>query len=216
MAKRDKISMSVIRRLPRYYRFLGLLEASGVVRISSKELAARMGVNASQIRQDFNCFGEFGQQGYGYIVSQLRQTTGEILGLNNAYKAVVIGAGNLGRAIVSHISFERHGFYLAGVFDSAPSKIGTYIHGIQVLDAATLETFCLREKPVIAALCVPTEAAGNLTETLHRCGVVNFWNFTHYDIAMQYGDVTVENVHLNDSLMTLCYRISHPEKDAGK
>ena len=204
--------MSVIRRLPRYYRFLGLLESRGIVRISSKDLADRMGVNASQIRQDFNCFGEFGQQGYGYMVSQLRETTGEILGLNNAYKAIVIGAGNLGQAIISHISFERHGFFLAGVFDNSPEKIGTLIHGVPILDAAKLEEFCRREKPVMAALCVPLSAAGGLTETLYRCGVTNFWNFTHQDIAMEYSDVIVENVHLNDSLMTLCYRISNPEK----
>ena len=215
MAKREKISMSVIRRLPRYYRFLGLLESHGIVRISSKDLAARMGVNASQIRQDFNCFGEFGQQGYGYMVSRLRETTGEILGLHNAYKAVVVGAGNLGRAITSHISFERHGFFLAGIFDNSPQKIGTFIHDIPVFDVAELEAFCKREKPVMAAICVPLSAAGRIADTLYSCGVRSFWNFTHYDIAMEYSDAIVENVHLNDSLMTLCYRISNPEQKAS-
>ena len=209
MAKRDKISISVIRRLPRYYRFLELLASHGVIRISSKDLADKMSVNASQIRQDFNCFGEFGQQGYGYVVNQLRQVTGEILGVNNGYKMIVIGAGNLGHAIVSHFSFEKFGFRLIGVFDNAFSKIGTCINGLEVMDTARLEEFCRREQPVMAALCIPGNAASSLVKTLYELNVKSFWNFTHHDIAMDYQDVIVENVHLNDSLMTLCYRITH-------
>ena len=171
-----------------------------------------MGVNASQIRQDFNCFGEFGQQGYGYMITPLRQTTAEIIGLNNAYKAILIGAGNLGQAIVSHVSFERYGFSLAGICDNSPDKIGNQMHGLTIQNIAGIEEFCRREQPVMAVLCVPQSAARSLASTLYRCGIRNYWNFTFYDVALEYPGTTVENVHLNDSLMTLCYRISHPEK----
>lgn len=209
MPKRDNISMSVIRRLPRYYRFLRHLRGKGVVRISSTELSAKLGLTASQIRQDLNCFGGFGQQGYGYIVDQLCDEIANILGLSNGYKAILIGAGNLGQAIASHMSFESEGFRLAGIFDSSPQKIGTSINGTVIKDVAGLEEFCKQEKPMMAVFCVPREAVGMLAEKLYSLGVRNFWNFSHYDIAMKYPDALVENVHLNDSLMTLCYRISN-------
>ena len=210
MPKRENISMSVIRRLPRYYRYLKHLKCKNVTRISSTELSAKLGLTASQIRQDLNCFGGFGQQGYGYIVDQLCDEIGNILGLSNGYKAIMIGAGNLGSAIVSHMSFEDEGFTLEGIFDSSPTKIGATMNNLIVRDVAELQDFCAKEHPIMAMLCIPREGVGAVTETLYGLGVRSFWNFSHYDISMKYEDVVVENVHLNDSLMTLCYRISNP------
>lgn len=213
MPKRKNISMSVIRRLPRYYRFLSQLKDRGVTRISSKELSAKMGFTASQIRQDLNCFGGFGQQGYGYIVEQLQTEIGNILGLSNGYKAILIGAGNLGHAIAAHMSFEIQGFSLVGIFDSSPKKVGTTIHNVPVNNVDNLEEFCREQNPMMAILCVPRGSVGELVTRLYALGVKNFWNFSHYDIAMEYHDAIVENVHLSDSLMTLCYRISDRDDD---
>ena len=210
MPRRENISMSVIRRLPRYYRFLTHLKDKGVTRISSTELSVKLGLTASQIRQDLNCFGGFGQQGYGYIVDQLCDEIGNILGLSSRYKTILIGAGNLGRAIASHMQFEDEGFDLIGIFDSSPSKTGTRINRHIVIDTTELENFCEKEKPVMAILCIPREGVQSIIERLYGMGVRNFWNFSHYDISMRYEDTVVENVHLNDSLMTLCYRISNP------
>lgn len=200
--------MSVIRRLPRYYRFLFHLKEKGVTRISSTELSQKLGLTASQIRQDLNCFGGFGQQGYGYIVSQLCDEIGKILGLSSRYKTILLGAGNLGRAIANHMSFEADGFQLIGIFDNSADKIGAEIGGLAVRDVAELESFCIENKPSMAVFCVPRSAVEELGEVLYGLGVKNFWNFSHYDISLQYPDTIVENVHLNDSLMTLCYRIS--------
>ena len=203
------ISKAVIRRLPRYYRYLGELLEDGVERISSNELSSKMRVTASQIRQDLNNFGGFGQQGYGYMVDQLCTEIGNILGLSHAYKAVLIGAGNLGQAIASHLSFETEGFTLVGIFDNADAKIGRTINGLTVRNIDTLERFCNLEKPTMAVLCVPRSAVESLSDRLYALGIRCFWNFSHYDINMKYGDAIVENVHLNDSLMTLCYRITN-------
>lgn len=200
--------MSVIRRLPRYYRFLNHLKKTGINRISSKELSEKMGFTASQIRQDLNCFGGFGQQGYGYIVEQLCDEIGNILGISNGYRCILIGAGNLGQAIASHLSFEAQGFRLIGIFDSDPHKIGTSLSGQMIRDVRTLDDFCKEMQPVMAVLCTPRAAVEHLSDQLYAMGIRNFWNFSHYDIAMKYPDAIVENVHLNDSLMTLCYRIS--------
>ena len=200
--------MSVIRRLPRYYRFLNHLKSKGINRISSKELSEKMGFTASQIRQDLNCFGGFGQQGYGYIVEQLCDEIGNILGVSNGYKCILIGAGNLGQAIASHLSFETQGFSMVGIFDSDPDKIGTTLNNLVIRDIRMLEPFCQEVHPVMAVLCIPRSAVERLTDQLYAMGIKNFWNFSHYDIAMKYQDAIVENVHLNDSLMTLCYRIS--------
>lgn len=211
--------MSVIRRLPRYYRFLTHLKKMGMTRISSKELSEKMGLTASQIRQDLNCFGGFGQQGYGYIVDQLQKEIGSILGLCHCYKAILIGAGNMGQALAMHMAFTTQGFQLAGIFDNSPEKIGTEINGVPVTDMRQLEEFCTKEKPAMAILCIPREAAEKLSDQLYHMGIKNFWNFSHYDIAMKYPDTVVENVHLNDSLMTLCYRISdfrHAEAAAAE
>lgn len=215
MQKRENISMSVIRRLPRYYRFLYHLKESGVTRISSTELSEKLGLTASQIRQDLNCFGGFGQQGYGYIVTQLCDEIGKIIGLSEGYKTILLGAGNLGQAIANHMSFTSEGFRLIGIFDSSPEKIGNSLAGLQVLDVEKLEDFCKKERPVMATFCVPRNAAEMLAKQLYGLGIHTFWNFSHYDISLQYPDALVENVHLNDSLMTLCYKISNPIPENG-
>lgn len=216
MAKEKKsVSMSVIKRLPRYYRFLGELKKNNITRISSKELSQRMGLTASQIRQDLNCFGGFGQQGYGYNVEQLQNEIGTILGVQNGFKTILFGCGNLGRAIASHMTFEDRGFELVGLFDSNADKMKDIrIKGLSVYPVEDLEAYCKEVEPKVAVLCVPTEAAPAIVERLVNLGITNFWNFSHYDIASNYPGVTVENVHLNDSLMTLSYQIMNREEQA--
>ncbi len=216
MAKEKKsVSMSVIKRLPRYYRFLGELKKNNITRISSKELSQRMGFTASQIRQDLNCFGGFGQQGYGYNVEQLRNEIGTILGVQNGFKTILFGCGNLGRAIASHMTFEDRGFELVGLFDSNADKMQDLrIKGLSVYPVEDLEVYCKEVEPKVAVLCVPTEAAPAIVDRLVNLGITNFWNFSHYDIASNYHGVTVENVHLNDSLMTLSYQIMNNEENA--
>lgn len=202
-----QVSVPVIKRLPRYHRYLEELKNLGVVRISSKELSARMGLTASQIRQDLNCFGGFGQQGYGYNIEQLYNEIGAILGLNNKYKAIMIGAGNLGHAIATHIHFDNRGFDLVGIFDNNPAVIGTKVGGKIVLSSDDLEEFCLKEKPMVAILCIPAEYAAENADKLVSLGIKAFWNFTQYDLVHRYKNIAVENVHLGDSLMTLCYQV---------
>ena len=216
MAKEKKsVSMSVIKRLPRYYRFLGELKKNNITRISSKELSQRMGFTASQIRQDLNCFGGFGQQGYGYNVEQLQNEIGAILGVNNGFKTILFGCGNLGRAIASHMTFEDRGFELVGLFDSNADKMQDLrIKGLSVYPVEDLEVYCKEVEPKVAVLCVPTEAAPAIVDRLVNLGITNFWNFSHYDIVSNYHGVTVENVHLNDSLMTLSYQIMNNEENA--
>lgn len=209
---KSSISNSVIRRLPRYYRFLGELENSGYVRISSRELSEKMGLTASQIRQDFNCFGGFGLQGYGYNVSGLRTEIGKILGLDKLTPMILLGAGNLGRAIAAHIDFRSKGFELIGVFDTDSGKIGEEIGGITVQDAAGIEEFCAEKKPVAAIICIPVAAAEKTAEKLIGCGIKAFWNFTHFDLRVAHEGIAVENVHLGDSLTTLSYRIKSGKK----
>ncbi len=202
-----QVSIPVIKRLPRYHRYLEELKNLGVVRISSKELSSRMGLTASQIRQDLNCFGGFGQQGYGYNIEQLYNEIGAILGLNNKSKAIMIGAGNLGHAIATHIHFDNRGFDLVGIFDNNPSVIGTKVGGKIVMSSDNLEDFCLKEKPIVAILCIPAEYAAENADKLVSLGIKGFWNFTQYDLVHRYENVAVENVHLSDSLMTLCYQV---------
>ncbi len=207
------VSMPVIRRLPRYYRFLYDLMQSGVNRISSRELSQRMGLTASQIRQDLNCFGEFGQQGYGYIVEELYDEIGHILGIDDPVVAVMVGVGNMGKAIANHMDFTRRGFRLAGLFDDADALVGTELHGMTILPTDALEEFCREHQPKMAVLCIPKEAAKQVVDRLVNCGVKAFWNFSHYDIAYDHPDVVVENVHLGDSLMTLSYRIHEDDEE---
>lgn len=208
MAKHENVSLSVIRRLPRYYRFLGDLLKNGVHRISSRELSQKMGVTASQIRQDLNCFGGFGQQGYGYNVEALHKEIGSILGIDRGLDIILLGAGNLGRAIASHMSFDTRGFNLIGIFDVSPGIIGQTIRGIRVSHADTLPDFCRQRHPKVAMLCIPKNSAQEIADNLVELGIRGFWNFSHYDLALDYDNIVVENVHLGDSLMTLCYRVN--------
>ena len=208
MKNNNQVSIPVIKRLPRYHRYLEELKDMGIVRISSKELSQRMGLTASQIRQDLNCFGGFGQQGYGYNIEQLYNEIGLILGIDKKSKAIMIGAGNLGHAIATHLHFENRGFDLIGIFDNNPAVVGTKVGGRTVMDSATLDEFCEKEKPVVAILCIPAEYAAENADKLVQLGIKGFWNFTQCDLVSRYENVAVENVHLGDSLMTLCYQIN--------
>lgn len=204
---KKEISKAVINRLPRYYRYLGDLLEKDVVRISSKELSEKMRVTASQIRQDLNNFGGFGQQGYGYNVEYLHSEIGKILGLDTKYHVVIIGAGNLGQALANYTDFERRGFYVKGIFDVSPALIGTEIRGITVRPNEELEDFVKDNKVDIAAITVPKTKAPAVANDLVKWGVKGIWNFAPTDLNLPK-DVTVENVHLADSLMKLSYRLS--------
>ena len=201
-----KISSAVIRRLPRYYRYLGELIESGVQRISSKELSARMKVTASQIRQDLNNFGGFGQQGYGYNVQYLYEEIGKILGIDRNHNMVIIGAGNLGKAIVNYSDFEKRGFVIKGIFDNNPKIKGTKIRGIEVRMMNELTDFIKNNE--IVALTIPKEAARQIAKVVVDAGVKAIWNFAHTDLNLP-DDVIVENVHLSESLMRLSYTIAN-------
>lgn len=171
MQKKPYISMPVIRRLPRYYRFLRHLDKRGVTRISSKELSEKMGFTASQVRQDFNCFGGYGQQGYGYGVHQLCEEIGSILGVDRAHKCILIGAGNLGKAIATHISYNFAGFDLIGIFDNSEQVVGQQIADLRVLPAAGIRRFCSENAPLMAILCVPDSAVKSVVELLYDIGI---------------------------------------------
>lgn len=207
MAKNGSVSNSVIKRLPRYYRFLGELKKQGVERISSRELSLRMKLTASQIRQDLNCFGGFGQQGYGYHVDELREEIGKILGVDKCFKTIIVGAGNLGRAI-AHINFSARGCELIGLFDNDRSLEGKEFGGVKVRHTDDIKSFCDENKPTVAVLCIPKSATQEIADTLVRLGIKAFWNFSHYDLSISYDDIIVENVHLGDSLMTLVYGLN--------
>ncbi len=203
------ISESVIKRLPRYYRFLGELKAQGVDRISSKELSNRMGLTASQIRQDLNCFGGFGQQGYGYNVQLLHGEISSILGLDIAKTAILIGMGNMGKAVTMHMNFDNKGFRVIGLFDAKPSLVGQVVRNLPIRNAEDLDEFCRENRPEVAILCIPKEAAKDISKQLINLGVKVFWNFSHYDLKLENQDVIVENVHLSESLMRLSYRMKN-------
>lgn len=213
MAKNDNISMSVIRRLPRYYRFLAELDSQNIERISSNKLADIMHVTASQVRQDLNCFGGFGQQGYGYGVKQLKDEIKNILGLNQNHHAILVGAGNLGRAVAAHMNFNKLGFELVGIFDKDEKIVGNKINGLMIRKDADIEDFVNEEKIDTAFLCMPRVGIEDIVDRLHQLGIKSYWNFSHYDIANVYDDTIVENVHLSDSLMTLCYRMNEKSKN---
>lgn len=210
MKRNEKVSTAVIRRLPRYYRHLLELQNSGVVRISSNALGKIMGLTASQIRQDLFCFGEFGQQGYGYKVENLKEEIGEILGINRGHTLVVMGTGNLGRAIIENFRFSGNGFQLLAAFDVRESVVGTTIAGVPVYHADQLEAF-LKDHPVsVGMLTVPISAAQEMGDRLAAAGVRGIWNFTNYEITAPR-EVAVESVHFSDSLLTLSYLISQRE-----
>ena len=206
------ISIQVIKRLPRYYRFLTELEANGTDKISSTKLASVMSLTASQIRQDLNCFGGFGQQGYGYSVKNLRAEIGRILGLENVRGTILLGAGNLGRAIATHLNFEQMGFKLTAIFEKDPKLVGAMLRGIRVMPDDEIDGYISENHVDTAILALPKDAVEKLINKLYSLGIRNYWNFSHYDIARRYSDVVVENVHLSDSLMTLCYRINDKEQ----
>ena len=209
MSKSINISNSVIRRLPRYYRFLGELEDQQLSKISSRELSERMHLTASQIRQDLNCFGGFGQQGYGYNVSELRKEIGRILGVDKHRKTILIGAGNLGTALAVHINFEKSGCSLIGIFDSNKKIVGNPLGKLTITDIDDLEKFCRENKPEVAVLCIPKSVTKEIVDRLAELGVRSFWNFSHYDINVEHKNIIVENVHLGDSLLTLSYGVNN-------
>ena len=209
MSKSINISNSVIRRLPRYYRFLGELEDQQISKISSRELSERMHLTASQIRQDLNCFGGFGQQGYGYNVSELRKEIGRILGVDKHRKTILIGAGNLGTALAVHINFEKSGCSLIGIFDSNKKIVGNPLGKLTITDIDDLEKFCRENKPEVAVLCIPKSVTKEIVDRLTELGVRSFWNFSHYDINVENIKIIVENVHLGDSLLTLSYGVNN-------
>ena len=199
--------MVVIKRLPRYYRYLGELLSQGINRISSAALSERMGVTASQIRQDFNCFGGFGQQGYGYNIPNLHAEIGKILGLSREFSIIIVGAGNMGRALINYASLEKRGFKIVGIFDTDPQKIGTSIKNLPVQDVSSLEAFCTQNHVDIAALTLPKNRVSAMAKALVTFGIKGLWNFSYTDIDVP-SDVSIENVHLIDSLMTLSYKIT--------
>ena len=203
------ISDSVIKRLPRYYRFLGELKSAGMTRISSRELSERMGLTASQIRQDLNCFGGFGQQGYGYNIDILQSEIARILGLDKPKSTILIGMGNLGRAVTTHINFESKGFRIIGLFDAKESLVGQVVKNLPIRSTSTLDEFCRENRPEVAILCIPKNAAAEISEQLVSLGIKGFWNFSHYDLSLNHKDIQVENVHFSDSLMTLSYRLNN-------
>lgn len=206
-----KISNAVIKRLPRYYRYLGELLENDVVRISSKELSERMGVTASQIRQDLNNFGGFGQQGYGYNVDYLYNEIAKILGLENHYSAIVIGAGNLGQALANYTDFEKRGFLIKGLFDVNPRLVGISVRGIEVMDMDMVADFVKEKNVDIAILTVPKMKAPQIANELVASGIKGIWNFAPVDLEIADTHVVVENVHLSESLMTLSYRIKNED-----
>lgn len=207
-----EISQAVIGRLPRYFRYLGELKDEGVERISSQELSELMQVTASQIRQDFNHFGGFGQQGYGYNVEYLYDEIGKILGLDRTHSFVIIGAGNLGRALGNYLNFERRGFIFQGIFDRKPELIGTDVRGVKVRPMEELEHFVRENRIEIAVLTIPKADAAEVAKRLVENGIKAIWNFAHVDLSVPEG-IQVENVHLSDSLMKLSYNISRYGKE---
>lgn len=211
--KKSGISTSVIKRLPRYYRFIGELIKQGVVRSSSGDLAEKMSLTASQIRQDLNCFGGFGQQGYGYNLVELREEIGKILGVDQGYKTVLFGAGNLGKAIATHMNFSEYGCDLVGIFDSDLRKENEKVANLNIMPIGKLEEFFEAVHPQIAILCIPKSSAQELADKLISLGIKAFWNFSHYDLKVTHKDIVVENVHLGDSIMMLSYSLTNSHKD---
>lgn len=211
MASKKKVSIAVIRRLPRYYRYLSDLLRMDITRVSSKELSTRMGITASQIRQDLNCFGGFGQQGYGYNVESLYNEIGNILGVNNKFQTVIIGAGNMGQALAGYSNFEKRGFKFVGIFDINPKLVGKKIKGIEVFHLDTIEEFVKSTRVDIAILTVPYEQTPEIADKIARLGIKGLWNFSPMDLKLAH-DVVIENVHLSDSLMVLGYRMNEKYK----
>lgn len=206
--KKQRISDAVIHRLPRYYRYLDDLYNKGVVRISSNSLGSKMDITASQIRQDLSCFGEFGQQGYGYNVAELRAEIGHILGIDNGNRLIIIGAGHLGHALLQNFDFEKVGFHVDTAFDVSPELIGTTINGVNIRPMEELESYVAEKRPNVAVLTVPQHVAQPLASRLIELGIRGFWNFTNVELSTQEPGVFFEDVHFVDTLLTLSYRIT--------
>ena len=206
--RKQKVSSAVIRRLPRYYRHLTDLHTAGVERISSSALGRSMGLTASQIRQDLSCFGEFGQQGYGYNVEKLRDEISDILGMNRGHTAVILGAGNLGRALMENFHFERSGVALAAAFDVAPEIVGQTRSGVPIYHVDRLEVYLVEHPASIGVLTVPRSVANTTASRLVRAGVRGIWNFTNSELTVEAPGVVIEDVHFADSLLALSYMIS--------
>lgn len=211
-----RISSAVIHRMPRYYRHLCELKDAGITRISSGTLAERMGLTASQVRQDFNCFGGFGQQGYGYNVNYLYTKICDILGVGCGYRAVVVGAGNLGKALVRSSMFEKRGVDVMALFDIDPSLIGMSIDELKVYDMKDFVSYCRPRSITIAVLTVPKSAANAAMETMAAAGIRGIWNFSGRELDTSGSGIVVENVHMGDSLMTLCYELCRREQDGER
>lgn len=211
MLEEKEISQAVVGRLPRYFRYLGELKDQGVERISSQDLSGLMKVTASQIRQDLNNFGGFGQQGYGYNVEYLYHEIGRLLGLDREHRFIIVGAGNLGRALGNYLNFERRGFIFQGMFDCDPKLVGTQVRGVSVMPMEEMERFVRENDIDIAVLTIPKTGAVSVAEKLVRTGIRAIWNFAHVDLNVPEG-IQVENVHLSDSLMKLSYNIRREEK----
>lgn len=210
MADKD-ISQAVIGRLPRYFRYLGELIEEGYERISSKELSERMHITASQVRQDLNLFGGFGQQGYGYNVRDLHHEIGKILGTDKEHHLIIIGAGNLGQALANYANFEKRGFIIKGIFDRDPIHCSKNARGFEIHPMEELESFILENEIDIAVLTIPKAGAVETSKRLVACGIRAIWNFAHVDLDVP-SDVVVENVHLSDSLLQLSYRFNTQNK----
>ncbi|HIS02031.1 MAG TPA: redox-sensing transcriptional repressor Rex [Candidatus Excrementavichristensenella intestinipullorum] len=209
--KRNKVPRAVVSRLPAYYRYLINLEKAGLVRISSQQLGERMGLTASQIRQDINCFGGFGQQGYGYNVAELRGRIGAILGLTHKYRCIVVGAGNIGLAVSGYAAFRQIGFVVEALFDVRPQALGYTKGGLPVLSVEQLPQY-LAENPIdVGVLAVPEGAAQPMCDLLVKGGVKAIWNFAPVDLSVPDG-VTLNSVHLQDTLLVLSYYMTNPAK----
>ena len=206
--KRIKVSNNVIRRMPRYLRKLDELQEGGISRVSSFELGQQLGLTPSQIRQDFSCFGEFGQQGYGYNVAALREQIAAILGMDRGFRAILIGVGNIGHALMDNFSFRACGVELAAAFDVKENLIGTEFKGVPILPMDKLEEYLKKNEVAIAVLAVPKEAALKVTEVLTENGVEAIWNFTNMELTEPNSPILVENVHFSDSLLALSYFVS--------
>lgn len=207
-----EISQAVIGRLPRYFRYLGELKDEGVERISSQDLSVLMKITASQIRRDFNNFGGFGQQGYGYNVEYLYDEIGRILGLNRQHSFIIVGAGNLGRALGNYMNFERRGFIFKGMFDKDPALFGEKVRGVEVMPMEKLDSFVRENNIDIAVLTIPKAGAEETAKRLVQNGIKAIWNFAHVDLNIPE-EIQVENVHLSDSLMKLSYNIDRYEHE---
>lgn len=215
-ATQNKVSLPVIKRLPKYYRYISDMQKNGIVKVSSSELAKMMGTTASQVRQDFNCFGGFGQQGIGYHIDVLLEEISKLLFSEKKLDTILIGTGRLGRAISGYLTAEARGYHLMAAFDKSPEEIGkTLSCGVPVSDINDLSALCGRHVPDVAVLCVPRQSAKELAPLLVDMGIKAFWNFSHYDLSVDYDGLTVENVHLGDSLMSLGYRVRNEQQENG-